>query len=272
MNGNELRELRQRMNWTQSQLATQLDLTSQYISMLERDEKTITPALEKTLRELASPDDQGRYVPNEQDLAQAQEALLYSLKKMPDLCLNGLYYTGYDKNEFEAKKRHSESYATLFSLDSLSQIATAIKWIQSSKKVNEYKCNSYGAKHRAEKWGKENNYSPYVANGALIVAVVFCKVKHERLTNSPNVKLGIDPDPMPEPKPRTFAYWLFSQTKRDGPIGDLARDATNDKTFPINTSSRPKLRSYMDAKNACNEAINALEAALKEWRSLKLEA
>ena len=74
---------------------------------------------------------------------------------------------------------------------------------------------------------------------------------------------------MPEPKPGTFAHWLRKQTKRKDPIGDLARDAAQDRTFPLDTSSGPKLRSYMRSCPACNEAMEALEKALMEWRTTK---
>lgn len=67
---------------------------------------------------------------------------------------------------------------------------------------------------------------------------------------------------MPEPKSGTFAHWLHKQTTRNDPVGDLARDAAQDRTFPVDTSSGPKLRSYMPSSWASDAAFDAPEDAL----------
>lgn len=270
MTGDDLRAMRVRKGWTQSQLATSLKVTPQYIGMMERGEKEILPHVEEAARgALCNSDRPDLYVPDGKLYREAQQAVLEALSKHSDLTLNGFHYHRFDKDPFEDAKSEHESRARLFSEDSLAQIATAIQWIDSVKKIKNYKCGSYGAKHTAERWGRENSLAPYVANGALIVAAVYRKVRLRRDPNSPNAELALDPNPMPEPKFGTFAHWLREQTKRSGPVGDLARDAEQDRTFPLDTSSGPKLRSYLHGSGACDGAMVALEEALAEWRTAK---
>jgi len=270
MTGDELRAMRVRKRWTQSQLATHLKVTSQYVGMMERGEKDIQVHVEDAARSaMGDPDQPDLYVPDGALYREAQQAVLTALRQHPDLSLNGFRYNGFDKGPFEGAKSEQESRTRLFSDDSLAQIATAIQWIDSVKKIKTYKCGSYGAKHRAERWGRENNLTSYVANGALIVAAIHRKVGLRRGQNNPNAELALDPDPMPQPKSGTFAHWLYKQTKRNGPLGDLARDAAQDRTFPVDTSSGPRLRSYMRSCRACDEAIVALGEALAEWRAIK---
>jgi transcriptional regulator with XRE-family HTH domain/uncharacterized protein YozE (UPF0346 family) len=270
MTGDELRAMRVRKRWTQSQLATHLKVTPQYVGMMERGEKDIQSHVEdgarSAMNDPAYPD---LYVPDNALYREARQAVLTALHQHPDLSLNGFRYNGFDKDPFEGAKSEQESRARLFSDDSLAQVATAIRWIDSVKKVKTWKCGSYGAKHRAEKWGKENGLASYVANGALIAAAVHRKVGLRRQPNNPNAELALDPDPMPEPKSGTFAHWLRKQVKRNDPIGDLARDAAQDRTFPIDTSGGPKLRSYMRSRGACAEAVDALDDALTEWRGAR---
>ncbi|MGO7251492.1 YozE family protein, partial [Rhizobium brockwellii] len=64
-------------------------------------------------------------------------------------------------------------------------------------------------------------------------------------------------------------YWLHKQVKRNDAIGDLARDAAQDRSFPLDTSSGPKLRSYMRSCWASDAAMAALDDALTEWRGTK---
>lgn len=268
--GDELRAMRVRKRWTQSQLATHLKVTPQYVGMMERGEKDIQSHVEDSARSaMSDADHPDLYVPEGALYREAQQAVLTALRQHPDLSLNGFRYNGFDKDLFEGAKSEHESRARLFSDDSLAQVATAIRWIDSVKKIKTYKCGSYGAKHRAEKWGKEKGFTSYVANGALIVAAIHRKVGLRREQNNPNAELALDLDPMPEPKSGTFAHWLHKQVKRNDPIGDVARDAAQDRTFPVDTSSGPKLRSYMRSCRACDEAIEALEEALTEWRSTK---
>ena len=42
----------------------------------------------------------------------------------------------------------------------------------------------------------------------------------------------------------TFKAWLMLQTKREDPVGDLARDVLEDRTWP-RTQDTAKLRQYI---------------------------
>ena len=269
--GNDLRALRTRANWTQAQLATALKITPQYVGMLERGEKEILPSMDEAIGRLfADAPSFDRYVPDGKRYREAKHAVVAALTKHPELSLNGFPYRGFDKDDFEGLQEEHESRADLFSDDSLAQVATAIAWIDSIKMTKSAKIGSYGAKHRAETWGRENGLSSYVANGAMIVAAVYRAVVLKRVKHTPNALLALDPDPMPEPKRGSFLAWLHTQAKRRDPVGDLARDAFADRTFPSNTSSGPRLRSYMQSKNACDGAMKALEEALLTWRATRL--
>jgi hypothetical protein len=47
--------------------------------------------------------------------------------------------------------------------------------------------SSYTWKHRAEHWGRVLGFSPYVSNGAFIVAADWVGIPSRRIPNSPNV-------------------------------------------------------------------------------------
>ena len=81
---------------------------------------------------------------------------------------------------------------------------------------------------------------------------------------TPGVNAGLA-----SPPTRRDGHWLRKQTKRNDPIGELARDAAQDRTFPLDTSSGPKLRSYIRSCCVCNGTVAALEKALTEWLTTK---
>ena len=62
----------------------------------------------------------------------------------------------------------------------------------------------------------------------------------------------------------TFCQWLKTQTKREDPIGDLARDARDDRGHKGNTIGWWK--DHLRAANACDGAFDALEEAFEEFR------
>ena len=62
-----------------------------------------------------------------------------------------------------------------------------------------------------------------------------------------------------------FSTWLAQQTGRDGPIGDLAKDAERDPGRP---NARKKYRGwveYLEAKDAPHETFDAFRHAWQEW-------
>jgi uncharacterized protein YozE (UPF0346 family) len=59
----------------------------------------------------------------------------------------------------------------------------------------------------------------------------------------------------------------MKQTERDDPIGDLAKDVARDESFPVDTEDLENVKLYMLLKQACSEAIQALEEAWSEFGS-----
>ena len=268
--GDDVRVQRTRARMTQAQLANALKVTPQYVGMIERGEREISAALESTIRQVFEAQElDGRYVPDGKRHNEAKVAVVFALGKHPDLTLNGFRYHGYHEDAFDSLRYENESRLALLSDDGLAQVATALAWIDAVEVTTKAALGSYGAKHRAEKWGRDNGFGSYVANGALIAAAVYRNVPLRRVKDTPNALLALDPDPAPKAKKGSFYAWLVEQKKRRGPVGDLASDAAGDRTFPINTSSRPKLRSYLRSHGACDDAVSALDAALAEWRALK---
>lgn len=62
-------------------------------------------------------------------------------------------------------------------------------------------------------------------------------------------------------KNTTFKKWLMMQEDRHDPVGDLARDSSDDMF-----RSRLTLLKIMDRYSACEDAYKALEEAYKEYR------
>ena len=62
---------------------------------------------------------------------------------------------------------------------------------------------------------------------------------------------------------QTFNQWLKKQTKRNDPIGDLARDAANDSERKPRTLEG--WRDHLYDNSACDGAHSALEDAYREW-------
>jgi uncharacterized protein YozE (UPF0346 family) len=63
----------------------------------------------------------------------------------------------------------------------------------------------------------------------------------------------------------TFKGWLMMQKKRDDPVGNLARDVLQDRTWPI-TQDMVKLRQYMVKRGAVESALTALDRAYSEYQ------
>jgi uncharacterized protein YozE (UPF0346 family) len=71
---------------------------------------------------------------------------------------------------------------------------------------------------------------------------------------------------MPEQRqPRTFTSWLRRQVRREDPVGDLARDAVRDPTWPRRTITIDRYRDYFDEREAGYLAVATLDRAWAEW-------
>lgn len=64
---------------------------------------------------------------------------------------------------------------------------------------------------------------------------------------------------------RSFLTWIKKQAKRDGPIGDLARDVRGDANAPTGRVSRRGWLGYLRASGACSGAIDAFRDAWNEF-------
>lgn len=66
------------------------------------------------------------------------------------------------------------------------------------------------------------------------------------------------------PYPRTFMAWLRQQVDFPGRIRDLARDVV-DTPETATFHSAGRLRQYMKAHGACEDALETLDEALLVW-------
>jgi hypothetical protein len=71
-------------------------------------------------------------------------------------------------------------------------VATAMAFLNRCRKTKKPTRGSYGLKHLAERWGRDNGLEPYITNGALIVAAVALGFKVIRQSSSdPNAVIGV---------------------------------------------------------------------------------
>ncbi len=63
----------------------------------------------------------------------------------------------------------------------------------------------------------------------------------------------------------TFYHWLLSHLDRPDHVGDLARDAAADKSFPQGSDQYEEIKSYMDSQGACEGAIESLKDSWLEY-------
>lgn len=67
----------------------------------------------------------------------------------------------------------------------------------------------------------------------------------------------------------TFTEWLHlgKQQQRYDPIGDIARDATQDPTWPRSATTLSEYKLYLRSVGACAAAMNALKRAWVAYKS-----
>lgn len=65
----------------------------------------------------------------------------------------------------------------------------------------------------------------------------------------------------------TFYRWLMKQTKRDDPIGDLARDVKADTCWPKRASRIGTMQEHLHEHGAMTSVYLALDRAMMEHRS-----
>lgn len=64
----------------------------------------------------------------------------------------------------------------------------------------------------------------------------------------------------------TFYEWLSKHTKRNSPLGDLARDVQSDHAGPSIEDTKEAWRTHLRTMNACSGAMKALDAAWVSFR------
>jgi len=74
------------------------------------------------------------------------------------------------------------------------EVDTAAKWLDTVAhplKTKWYWGTSYGLKHVAEHWGRDNGLSPYVSNGAFIKAAILAGYEIKPDRGNAKIKLGL---------------------------------------------------------------------------------
>ena len=68
---------------------------------------------------------------------------------------------------------------------------------------------------------------------------------------------------------QSFKRWALLQTKRDDPVGDVARDIKHDVCFPARPRSLRQCLNHLDKAHGggCDGARDALEEAWKEYQT-----
>lgn len=66
----------------------------------------------------------------------------------------------------------------------------------------------------------------------------------------------------------TFTDWLLTQKHRDDPVGDLARDAAQDPTWPKEETLDSHI-DHMESRGACAGAIEALAQTWDKYEQVK---
>ena len=66
---------------------------------------------------------------------------------------------------------------------------------------------------------------------------------------------------------QSFYSWLLQFKNDDTAIGDLARDARDDREFPRRSISYRHLKKYLESKHACEAAMNVFMEAFTQYKS-----
>lgn len=92
--------------------------------------------------------------------------------------------------------------------------------------------------------------------------------KHRRPTNPHNLFTQTHQIDTPaKKKSGPFYRWLQKQVERIDGVGDLARNARADESFPAETSSLIKLQDYYKDQSFDDESLDTLKEAHSEFRS-----
>jgi len=137
------------------------------------------------------------------------------------------------------------------------------QWVREAGEIRD-KAYSYTLKHLVEKDSPETGN--YVSNGAFIEAAILEGYQIE-ITGELNAMFNMI---LPDEEwqyipPLGFSNWLFKQRERDDRIGDLARDAIADNTWPRQASKKNSFLAYLKKVSACDDAISSFKEAWIEF-------
>ncbi|KAB1929177.1 hypothetical protein F8280_00065 [Micromonospora noduli] len=167
---------------------------------------------------------------------------------------------GYDHpDDWQADKRELGRQRIVTGLD---EVQAAYDWIVNLRpaRITRDTSTSYRLKHEAEEAGVG-----YVTNGAFIAAAFLAGVSVKAGPGVVNPQIGVTTDPYrPKPAKGSFAAWLVEQSNVRHPIGDLAREAADDDTWPASGDYRMYV-DYMIGLRAMPEALEALRMAWTQY-------
>ena len=167
----------------------------------------------------------------------------------------GIYNTKYEQ-KYSQKEVNTDP----------SEVQICRTWLQQfarPKRIKKDDCiGSYGLKHEIER-----RVGQYVSNGACIQAAIELGYNFWHRSGGINahfyMELILPEDQWKRERPTKFSRWLFNQSKRNDPIGDLARDAQSDSTWPRRAEKFIDFWSLLQKEDASD---NAIEALAKGWR------
>lgn len=164
---------------------------------------------------------------------------------------------GYDHPDVRQPDKRDASRRQL--AGELDEVQAAYNWILTLRRerITRDTSTSYGLKHEAEDAGVG-----YVTNGAFIAAAFLAGVTVKAGPGVANPQIGVTTAPYrPEPTEGSFAAWLGEQTDARHPIGDLARDAAGDDTWP----AAGDYRTYVNYLSGLGVMPEVLEALREAW-------
>lgn len=138
---------------------------------------TMDPALRAKLWDYGAPKPPAvpQVPPPAWDLSELRQQVSDLMAAHP--ALDGWGYHHWYTRRKEGEDRAREIQQDLLTDEVLREIATARDFIEiacTPRKTINRENSSYGWKHDAERWGRENNRCGYVRNGAFIAAALLC--------------------------------------------------------------------------------------------------
>ena len=128
------------------------------------------------------------------------------------------------------------------------------------KRINR-ETYSYSLKHRVEQWS-----GSYVSNGAFILAALNMGYEFQAFQGrNPNaifnMRLFLPENAWKQVRTAGFSRWLFKQKELPTPIGDFARDAVEDDTWPRKAKRFLDFQLYLASVQSSTACLRTLREA-----------